>query len=307
MKQEISLESTLKSADTEETIDLLFYRPIGYRWALLFNKLGISPNAVTIASVFLGVAAGLMFYYNDLFYNVIGMLLLVWANMYDSADGQLARMSGKKSEVGRVLDGLAGDAWFTSIYISLCFRLIAGGWPGWIWFVLAFAGFCHSKQAAMADYYRNVHLFFLKGKSGSEMERSEQRRKLFRSLPWKGNVIEKIYHYLYGNYTASQEKLAPKFQRFFALMRECYGEEVPKALADEFRRESKPLMKYTNILSFNTRVIVLFIGLFVGYPWIYFVFELTILNGLLIYMIYRHETFSKRLYLQLKTQSGREK
>ena len=36
MSNEISkngLEATLKSADTEEWIDLLFYRPVGYRWA----------------------------------------------------------------------------------------------------------------------------------------------------------------------------------------------------------------------------------------------------------------------------------
>ncbi|KAA6318626.1 hypothetical protein EZS27_031391, partial [termite gut metagenome] len=39
-KSRPSLESTLKSADTEETIDLVFYRPIGYYWSLLFHKLG---------------------------------------------------------------------------------------------------------------------------------------------------------------------------------------------------------------------------------------------------------------------------
>ena len=46
------LQATLKSGDTEEWIDLLFYRPIGYKWALLFQRMGISPNAVTIASIF---------------------------------------------------------------------------------------------------------------------------------------------------------------------------------------------------------------------------------------------------------------
>ena len=49
-----SLESTLKSLDTEEFIDIHFYRPIGYQWALFFNKLGVSPNSITIASIFIG-------------------------------------------------------------------------------------------------------------------------------------------------------------------------------------------------------------------------------------------------------------
>ena len=72
MNNEVSakgLEATLKSTDTEEWIDLLFYRPIGYRWALLFRHLGVTPNAITIASIFLGIAAGILFYYNDLLIN----------------------------------------------------------------------------------------------------------------------------------------------------------------------------------------------------------------------------------------------
>ena len=51
-----SYKDTLKSMDTEETIDLCFYRPIGYMWAVLCAKLGIKPNAITIASIFIGVA-----------------------------------------------------------------------------------------------------------------------------------------------------------------------------------------------------------------------------------------------------------
>ena len=59
------LNSTLKSSDTEETIDIYFTRPIGYRWALFFNKFNVHPNVVTILSIFLGVAAGICFYYTD--------------------------------------------------------------------------------------------------------------------------------------------------------------------------------------------------------------------------------------------------
>ena len=114
------LESTLKSLDTEEFIDIHFYRPLGYRWALLFERMGISPNAVTVAGIFIGIAAGICFYYPSPTINVIGMLLLVWANMYDSADGQLARMTGQKSPLGRILDGFCGDVWFFVIYVAIC-------------------------------------------------------------------------------------------------------------------------------------------------------------------------------------------
>ncbi len=84
---------SLKSMDTEERIDLAFYRPIGFVWAKIAARLGITPNAITIASIFLGVGAGVLFYFPDLMVNVAGMLLLIWANSFDSADGQLARMT----------------------------------------------------------------------------------------------------------------------------------------------------------------------------------------------------------------------
>ena len=302
MSNEISksgLEATLKSADTEEWIDLLFYRPVGYRWALLFQKLGVTPNAITIASIFLGVAAGILFYYNDLLLNVIGMCLLIWANMYDSADGQLARMTGQKSEIGRILDGVSGDFWFISIYVAICLRLTPE-WSYWIWILAAVTGLCHSKQAAMADYYRNIHLFFLKGKSGSELDNYVQQKAIYNSLSWKKDFIRKLFLWFYCDYTRSQERLTPAFQRFFALLQQRYGVVAPQEIRDEFRRGSLPLMKYTNILSFNTRVIVLFISLFINEPWLYFVFEFTVLNGLLIYMIRQHEQLSNKLYKEIQ-------
>jgi hypothetical protein len=110
---------SLKSSDTEEHIDLCFYRPIGFMWAKLFAKIGVSPNVVTLASIFIGVFAGICIYPNNLKYNILGILLLILANSFDSADGQLARLTNNYSRIGRILDGLAGDLWFLSIYIHL--------------------------------------------------------------------------------------------------------------------------------------------------------------------------------------------
>ena len=54
-------KQSLKSMDTEETIDLLFYRLIGFAWAKLCAKRGVTPVVVTIASRCLGIGAGIMF------------------------------------------------------------------------------------------------------------------------------------------------------------------------------------------------------------------------------------------------------
>ncbi len=289
-------QASLKSKDTEEWIDLLFYRPIGFRWALLFRRLGVSPNAVTIASIFLGVAAGVLFYFTSLPLNIIGMALLVWANSYDSADGQLARLTGQKSELGRILDGMSGDCWFIAIYLAICLRLMPI-WSFWIFILAALAGYCHSKQAAMADYYRNIHLFFVLGKQGSELDNACQEKEKYNRMSWQDGFIQKLFQYFYKNYTANQERMTPCFQRFFAALKSQSPDGVaPVEIREQFRQKSLPLMPLTNILSFNTRIIALFISLLIDMPWLYFVFELIVLNALFIYMVWRHEKISREMY-----------
>lgn len=287
--------------DTEETIDLMFYRPIGFMWAVLCAKLGIKPNAITIASIFLGIGAGVMFYFTEWWMNAIGMLLLIWANSFDSADGQLARMTKQYSRLGRILDGLSGDIWFFTIYVAICLRVGSTSeffslhvWL--IWVLAVVAGICHGTQAAMADYYRNFHLFFLKGKEGSELDSSKTVRANFRALPWKGNTWKKLTLFFYGNYTASQENRTPNMQQLRSKLKSRFGENIPQTFRDAFRAKSKPLMKYTNMLSFNTRVIALFASLFLKMPWLYFAFELTVLNIMLVYMVCRHENICKHFH-----------
>ena len=299
------LQASLKSADTEEWIDLLFYRPIGYQWALFFKRISVTPNTITVISIFLGIAAGILFYFENLWINVIGMCLLVWANMYDSADGQLARMTGQKSEVGRILDGFCGDLWFFSIYVAICLRLTPQ-FSFYIWILAAVAGICHSKQAAMADYYRNIHLYFLKGEAGSELDNSVQQKQIYYSLAWRKDWLMKTFLWFYVRSTKSQESLSPSFQRFFSLLKKRYHNHIPLEIRNEFREKSLPLMKYTNILSFNTRVAVLFISLFISMPWIYFVFEITVLNALLIYMVVSHERICTKLYKSVIVKSSHE-
>lgn len=303
------LEASFKSMDTEEFLDIHFNRPVGYAWALFFNRFGVHPNVVTVFSIILGAMAGVMFYFPDMKHTVAGIILLVWANHYDSCDGQLARISGKKTRWGRILDGFAGDVWFFVIYAAICLRLTLrplplgiGGEDGMVWgiyiWILGFVSgiLCHSRQCALADYYRNIHLFYLKGKAGSELDSFRQQRELFRSLPWKGSFWWKMFLYSYGNYTRGQERMTPAFQRFHAFVCQKYGDNIPQELRDEFCRMSLPLMKYANILTFNTRAIVLYVSLLIGEPWLYFIFEITVLTAIFVYMRHRHEALSDSLY-----------
>lgn len=299
-QQKITFESTLKSSDTEEKLDILFYRPIGYRIALVCAALRITPNTVTIISIFFGVAAGILFYYPQLWINVIGMLLLVFANSLDSADGQLARMTNNKSRIGRILDGLAGDFWFFSIHIAICLRSMNEGWSAWIWFWGTAAGASHVIQSALGDYYRNVHLFFIKGKSGSELDHSEQLQKDYDQLSWSKIFGRKLISRSYLNYTKLQESFSKNLQQLLKIVHEKYPNgAMPEGLVADFRKQNKPLMRFTNIIQFNTRVIFLFVWLFINESWLYFMFDIFVLNAFLIYMNRRQEQISAFFYQRI--------
>lgn len=293
------LQSTYKSRDTEENIDIYFTRPIGMVITLVCKRLGIHPNAVTIFSFFLGIAAGWMFYHTDLAHNIYGVLLLMAANFCDSADGQLARMTGKKTLTGRMLDGFASDVWFFSVYVAICLRmqgeLIPGldiHWGVGIWLLGALAGFvAHARQARLADYYRNIHLFFLLGSKGSELSSYQSQREIYLKYKAERNLVGMLFFFNYANYCHAQEMATPQFQRLRQRLVARYGsmDNIPQDVREDFCRQSLPLMKYTNFLTHNWRAFVLFFSCLINRPWIYLMFEVTVMYAVVVYMHKRHE------------------
>lgn len=296
------LQVSMKSEDTEEWLDVYFTRPIGLVFALFWNRLGIHPNVITILSIFLGIGAGWMFHYTDFLHNLYGVLLLMFANFCDSTDGQMARLTGKKTLIGRILDGFSGDVWFASIYIGIVVRLWPQNIPGtevsWGFFGLllaAVAGFLfHAKQSSLADYYRQIHLFFLLGKDGSELDNYQQQRAIYESLP-KKERLSRAFYYNYANYCKSQERRTPEFQRFFPVWKNHPSEVIRR----RFLRGSLPLMKYTNLLTFNARAITLYVSCLADCPWLYPLAELTVFQAMCVYMHRTHEQLCNLLRTEM--------
>ena len=289
LKKKSIVNKTYKSQDTEELLDILFYRPIGYVLALAAKKVGLSPNAVTVLSIFVGVTAGHLFYYQDMTLNIYGMLLLILAEAMDSADGQLARMLDMKSRFGRILDGLGGNLWFLSIYIHLSARIIESGGSSWVILLMFVAGISHSLQSALADYGRNYYVLFVRGKSKSEIDNSFELMKEYSELSWGKNFLNKLFMRMYINYTIEQEMMTGAVRRLHKTTLNKYSDKIPEWLRDYYASQNKPFIKYFNILTTNTRMWFLFLTLFLGMPVLYFVFEVTVLNLLLIYVIYKQK------------------
>lgn len=277
------VESTYKSKDVEELLDRFFFRPAGYGVAVVSAKLKLKPNTVTIYSIILGVIAGHLYYYNSIFINAIGILIYLFADILDSADGQLARMTNQISKTGRIFDGVATNLISISIYTHLCIRGLSSD-LGWTIFIFgAIAGASHVMQAATADFYRHAYLYIVCGKEKSEFDTSKNIKSQLKSLTWKDNFIDKLFLEFYLDYTRRQEFVSRKFLELISYIKANY-DPIPEWLSNEYRVSFRKMNKYYNFLTVNSRTFAVAIAVLLNIPVLYFLFEIFILNGVVIYV-----------------------
>ena len=323
--------ATLKSAETEDWLDLHVIRPFCYYCAVFFAKFDIHPNTVTIWSIIIGAASAWFFaqgsfVYGDnahgdttlgLVYNILAVILLMIADVLDCTDGQLARMTGKKSRMGRILDGVAGFAWFIPIYHVLVYRFylhhdiefsllgiadteqnvwIATAVVYALGLIAGIAGL--AGQQRLADYYIQVHLFFLKGEKGAELDNSKRQQEIYDQMtPETHSAVERYFQKSYIDYTKKQEKVTPQFQRLMARLREKFGstDNIPAEVREEFRQKSLPVIFWNGLLTFNFRETWLFLFCLLDVPVAHFVFEIVAMGLLYKYVNHRHETFCRQM------------
>ena len=317
--------ATLKSAETEDWLDLHVIRPFCYYCAVFFAKFDIHPNTVTIWSMIIGALSAIFFgcssfYYGGtmgLVYNIIAVVLLMVADILDCTDGQLARMTGKKSRMGRILDGVAGFAWFIPIYHVLVYRfylhhdlafnflgiadtqqnvLIATAVVYALGLIAGIAGL--AGQQRLADYYIQVHLFFLKGEKGSELDNSKRQQEIYDQMtPETHTWAERYFQKSYIDYTKKQEAVTPQFQRLLKKLREKFGstDNIPAEVREDFRQRSLPVIFWNGLLTFNFRETWLFLFCLLDIPVCHFLFEIVVMGLLWKYVNTRHENFCRQM------------
>src|SRR6266404_2801428 len=288
------VEATYKAREVEGVFDLYFYRPIGLRLAQFFERLKMTPAGVTFLAGLFGVLAGHLYYYRDLRINIVGMAFHVCANALDNADGQLARLTRRESREGRVIDSLADHLIFLSIYLHLALRCSIEGASPLVWLLAVTAGISHGLQGAAADYYRTTYLYFVKGGLPVDLDSSMILRSSYRKLRWRDQPWPKFLLALYLNFTRQQEMLSPHLKKLREISNRSFH-EIPEWFRTRYRISARPMFKLWGLLMTNTRMLVLFIFLFLGQPIWYFWVEVTILNMLLAYLIYRQEIMSQSL------------
>jgi len=112
--------------------------------ALLFARLGFTPNGLTLLGLFLGLLSCALYVWNR---NTVlfGCLMIFWG-LFDVIDGALARVTNRATKFGSYLDAVC-DRVFES------FALLAVGWVSGYWkmcFLLMIGGLLISYAKARA-------------------------------------------------------------------------------------------------------------------------------------------------------------
>ncbi|HEX7517514.1 MAG TPA: CDP-alcohol phosphatidyltransferase family protein [Chthoniobacterales bacterium] len=144
-----------KTYDTEELADIYFFRPLGMAIARTALACRLTPNQITLLAGIAGTVAGLLLYDESLGLYAFGLLIL--HGIIDSADGQLARMTGQITDAGFFLDGLSDYCTDIAICLGIAAGILHRGGPGSTiaWALLAIL--CIGIQGMMYVYHRSAY------------------------------------------------------------------------------------------------------------------------------------------------------
>jgi len=271
-----------KGPVVEEWADRRFFRPIGWRLARALVPTRVTPDAVTLASLVVGLVAGHLFWYASAWINAAGVLLFVASDVLDSADGQLARLRGTSTRTGRILDGVSDSLRFVNLYAHLGARLFVAG-RGWGGAALAFAALMsHTYQAGAADYIRQAYLYFAVGR-GSELDLPEQTR------PAGASMWERLSAWLYHDYVRRQAWLFPRTTALVRAVGGRSGQAVPAPLRADWAERQAPLVADCAWIAQNIRFALLAVTAVPGWPAAYCWVIVGPLNIVLIALVLAHE------------------
>ncbi|MGB1698661.1 MAG: CDP-alcohol phosphatidyltransferase family protein, partial [Nannocystaceae bacterium] len=127
----------------DEPINRWLHRRLAYALLVMCRPIAglLSPNLLTIIGTLLGVASGAaliagvqpeyLHHRTDL--SLIAAACLLVSVIFDCSDGMFARLTGKSSQLGMILDGASDTIVYTSVWVGLTMHLDAATSNPWIW------------------------------------------------------------------------------------------------------------------------------------------------------------------------------
>ena len=115
-------QAVLDRLNDEHWAGRLYMRKVSPLATWVFARLGWSPNAVTVAFIVCGIAAGVVVAFGGLATAVVAALLIQAYLLFDCSDGELARWSNRTSAAGVYLDGVGHYLGESALLVGLGLR-----------------------------------------------------------------------------------------------------------------------------------------------------------------------------------------
>lgn len=269
-----------RTSEIEETTNVYVVHPVSAALVPLFARWGVSPNAVSVMGMVFGGLAAVAYYQYDLWpYALAGFLSMIGWHVMDGADGQLARLTGKTSEIGKILDGLCDHVAFALVYVSLTIAA-AAVLGAWVWIVAVAAGLSHLVQASAYEFQRQAYDFWVHAKQSARIERPEAFQ---RSLDGKQGA-SLLFGKLYLSYLRIQYRLAGIDAALIGEMDRALGEggEREAEVRAAYRATNLDAVRRWSLLCSNYRTIAIFVAALLGSPLYFFLFEIVGLNAVFV-------------------------
>jgi phosphatidylglycerophosphate synthase len=260
---------------------------------------GISPNAVSVLGVAMAAAASAS--YTLMAWPVcafVGFGFHIAWHVFDGADGDLARRTGRSSTMGELVDGVCDYLSHAVLYLGLALFLAhrMGAWGLWAWPITALAA---ASNAWQANFYESGRRNYWRWVYGANWIKQELAAEASRS-PSAGRrfliALGRIYLAASAKVTADEHPVEAVMGRLLA------SGPAPAEAARELYREAKiGSIKRSSWLGENHKTMVLFVSMLFGTPLWYLLYVGVALNAVLMLTIRQQMAGNARLTAKLES------
>lgn len=299
-------ERPRRARELQDLLNHHLYHPLAWRLARALAPTPVTPNMVSVAGGLFVVAAGVVYWRAPVWGLVwpwaplLGMLLHMTWHVVDGADGDLARLTGRSSPLGELIDGICDYASHIVLYVLLVIVLApALGW-GWAWFWALAAGASHVAQANFVEVQRRFYQYWTYGvpwlKNATQAD--GQLFKDQRGVAWILRGFVAGYLRLASGMSPHALTIDTEVTAAIAEDRAGDGTRLARVRA-QVQRQQRPLLSMLWYLSPNPRAITLGIAMLIGSPLWYFVYQSLVLNVLLVIAVRRENAAAMRVVKKL--------
>ena len=284
-----------KPPELQSFLNRHLFHPLARRLAVALSRTPATPNMVSVFGAILVLAAGACYAGLDWPEGVaIGFALHLLWHVVDGADGDLARLTGRASPFGEMVDGACDYVSHALLYFIIATILDdhIGFWAYPLGFL---SGFSRVAQANHAESQRRIYMWRAYGVPWLQQATSSDDDILRRKGGPSG-----ILRAAGRAYVALAQKLTPTSAEIDAAAEWAARDpEAQRRLARLCRCAFRRPLFMQMLIGANPRTVLLGFSMATGFPLLYFLVETTLLNLLLLLSLREQKKCNARLAARL--------